>query len=161
MHTSGCKGIEINIHDHEYIIFLILFVILYTADTLVLSDNPKDFQDMLNVFNEYCKKWKLNINTDKTKVMIFGDYARNSVISFYIAGNIIEIIKDFKYLGVLFTKNGRFFQHIKYLSSLAKKSMQLLRKRILNLHLPVNCQLKLFDQTIVPVLLYGSETFFF
>ena len=39
--------------------------------------------------------------------------------------------------------------------------MQLLRKRIVNLHLPVDCQLKLFDQTIEPILLYGSETFGF
>ena len=61
MHTSGCKGIDINIHDHEYIIFLILFVIVYADDTLVLSDNPKILQDMLNVYNEYRKKWKLNI----------------------------------------------------------------------------------------------------
>ena len=74
MHTSGCKGIEINIHDHEYIIFLVLFVIFYVDDTLVLSDNPKDFQYMLNVFNKYCKNWKLNINNDKTKAMIFGVY---------------------------------------------------------------------------------------
>ena len=50
MHTSGCKGIEINIYYHKYIILLILFVVLYADDTLVLSDNPKDFQDMLNVF---------------------------------------------------------------------------------------------------------------
>ena len=27
----------------------------------------------------------------------------------------------------------------------------------MNLHLPVDFQLKLFDQTIVPILLYGSE----
>ena len=29
--------------------------------------------------------------------------------------------------------------------------------RIVNLNLPVDCQLKLFDQTILPILLYGSE----
>ena len=39
--------------------------------------------------------------------------------------------------------------------------MQLLRKRIVNLHLPVDCQFKLFDRTIVPILSYGSETFGF
>ena len=60
--------------------------------------------------------------------MIFGDYARNRPVSFNIAGDEIETIKEFKYLGVLFTKNGRFVQHIKYLSALAKKSMQLLSK---------------------------------
>ena len=126
-----------------------------------LSDNPKDFLDMLNIFNDCCFKWKLKINTDKTKAMIFGDYARNRPVSFNIAGDEIETINEFKYLGVLFTKNGRFVQHIKYLSALAEKSMQLLRKRTVNLHLPVDCQLKLFDQTIVPILLYGSETFGF
>ena len=35
--------------------------------------------------------------------------------------------------------------------------MYLLRKRIINLHLTIDCQLKLFDQTITPTLLYGSE----
>ena len=62
---------------------------------------------------------------------------------------------------MFFLRKTGFVQHIKYLSSLAKKSMQLLRKRIVNLHLPVDCQLKLFDQTIVPISLYGSETFGF
>ena len=33
--------------------------------------------------------------------------------------------------------------------------MYLLCKRIVNLHLPVECQL--FDQTTVPILLYGSD----
>ena len=49
----------------------ILFVILYADESLVLSDNPKYFQAMLNVFNEFCKKCKLKINTDKTKAVIF------------------------------------------------------------------------------------------
>ena len=34
--------------------------------------------------------------------------------------------------------------------------MYLLRK-IVNLHLPVDCKLELFDQIIVSILLYGSE----
>ena len=55
MHTPGCKGIVINIQDQEFIVFLILFVILYNDNTLVLSDNPKDFLNMLTFFNEYCK----------------------------------------------------------------------------------------------------------
>ena len=35
--------------------------------------------------------------------------------------------------------------------------MYLLRKRIVNLHLPVDCQLKHLDLTNEPILLYGSE----
>ena len=47
------------------------------------------------------------------------------------------------------------------MSEIACKAMYLLRKRIVNLHLPIDCQLKLFDQTIVPILLYGSEVISF
>ena len=157
MNTSGCKGIEIGVQNNEFTIFLILFVILYADDTIILSDNAKEFQDILNTFNEYCKKWKLKINICKTKIIIFGNYIRNQHFTFYITGEEIEIVKEFKYLGVLFTKNGRFVQHVKSVSTLACKAMHLLRKRIVNLYLPVDCQLKLFDQTIVPILLYGSE----
>ena len=39
--------------------------------------------------------------------------------------------------------------------------MYLLRRRIVNLHLPIDCQLKLFDQIIVPILLYGCEVYGF
>ena len=39
--------------------------------------------------------------------------------------------------------------------------MYLLRRRIVNLHLPIDCQLKLFDQTVVPILLYGCEVYGF
>ena len=48
-------------------------------------------------------------------------------------------------------------QHVKNLSTIGSKAMHLLRKRIINLCIPVDCQLKLFDQTIVPILLYRSE----
>ena len=30
-------------------------------------------------------------------------------------------------------------------------------EHIINLHLPVDCQLKIFDQTITPILVYGSK----
>ena len=43
------------------------------------------------------------------------------------------------------------------LSEIACKTMYLLRKRIVNLQLPVDCQLNFFYQTIVPILLYSSD----
>ena len=79
--------------NDEFTIFLILFVILYADDTIIVSDNAKEFQD---TFNEYCKQWKLKINISKTKIIIFGDYIKlHTNFSFHF---------DFKYLGVLFYK---------------------------------------------------------
>ena len=48
-------------------------------------------------------------------------------------------------------------QHIRNLSTISSNVMHLLRKRIVSLYLLVDCQLQLFDQSVVPMLLYGSE----
>ena len=80
---------------------------------------------------------------------------------FTLDGSVAEILKEFKYLGVLFTQNGWFVQNTKKLSDLARKAMYLLRRRKVDLHLPIERQLNLFDQTIVPILLYGCEFYGF
>ena len=52
-------------------------------------------------------KWKLKVNSNKTKIVIFrkaGSLPRN--LSFRY-GNI-EIVKSFSYLGVTFTQGGSF-----------------------------------------------------
>ena len=94
MNTSGCRGIEIDVQNNELNIFVVLFEIVYADDTIILRDDAKGFQDTLNAFNEYCKRWKLKINISKTKIIIFGDYSRNQHFSFHIAGEEVEIIKE-------------------------------------------------------------------
>ena len=49
-----------------------LSVLLYADDTVIMANNEADLQFSLDRFNEYCQEWKLNVNIDKTKVVIFG-----------------------------------------------------------------------------------------
>lgn len=58
-------------------------------------------------------------------MFLFGDYSRTYTVSFSIAEAEIEKVKSFKYLRVLFTKNGRFVQCVKHLSAIACKVMYL------------------------------------
>ena len=48
-----------------------LFVIMYANDTALLAESASNLQNMLNLFQEYCLKWKLKVNIDKIKVIIF------------------------------------------------------------------------------------------
>jgi hypothetical protein len=32
-----------------------------------MSESKEDMQNQLNVFNEFCKKWKLKVNAEKSK----------------------------------------------------------------------------------------------
>lgn len=130
-------------------LFIKLLAILYADDTILMSDDKEKFQELLDSFTRYCNLWKLKINVSKTKVMIFGGNTRSNNATFFLDDEPVEIVREFKYLGTLFTQNGRFVQYFRYLSEVACKAMFLLRKRIVNLSLPVDCQLKLFDQTIL------------
>jgi hypothetical protein len=44
---------------------------LYADDTVIIAESENDLQNALNTFNLYCDQWKLKINVDKTKVLIF------------------------------------------------------------------------------------------
>ena len=139
--SENCKSVEVAINDDHIELFIKLFAILYADDTILMGDDERHFQDLLNYFADYCRQWHLKINTSKTKIMIFGGNTRST-----LDDSVVEIVKAFKYLCVLFTQNGRFVQKTKKLSDLACKAMYLLRRRIVNLNLPIDCQLKLFDK---------------
>ena len=87
-------------------IILKLFLLLYADDTVLFSDNEIEMQQALSVFETYCKEWKLTVNTEKTKIVIFGQGRNTNAYHFKINMKEIEIIKDYKYLGILFAQSG-------------------------------------------------------
>ena len=134
-----------------------MFLLLYSDDTVSLG---LDFQRNLNVFYEYSKTWKLDINFDKAKTLTFGtqsDYR----YEFRIGENIISISKGFKYLSVIFTKSRSFYKANKHNVTRAKKALHVWYKRIRNLTLPTNLRLQSFDHTILPAALYSCQVWGF
>ncbi|CAL4074707.1 unnamed protein product, partial [Meganyctiphanes norvegica] len=57
--------------SNELHIYLQIFCLLYADDTLVLAESAIELQNALDSLYTYCNKWALNINVDKTKVIIF------------------------------------------------------------------------------------------
>ena len=106
------------------------------------------------------KKWKLEVNIEKTKVMVFHSRkCKNDVFSYN--GEILENVDEFKYLGVIFTRNGKFAKCKKRLYDQASKAMFKLLQTAREQDLPLNVTLELFDKMISPILLYGSEVWGF
>ena len=48
-----------------------LFLFLYADDQVIFAKSPQTLQAMLLDLENYCNFWGLNINTTKTKTMIF------------------------------------------------------------------------------------------
>ena len=74
--------------------------LMYTDDTIIMSTTDEGLQKSLNALNDYCKKWKLNVNHKKTKCMIFSKASNTKNIKFTINSKIIENTKELKYLGI-------------------------------------------------------------
>ena len=64
---------------------------------------------------------------------------------------------EYVYLGVSINFNGSFNKAIKRLSNLANRAMFKLLKKGRKLFLNIDVMLKLFDATVLPILLYGSD----
>ena len=87
-----------------------MFVILYADDIIILSESKENMQNSLDIFHSYCEMWNLQVNDNKTKVMIFSKRKVRQHIEFYLNGQKLEIVDTFTYLGVLIKYNGRFIE---------------------------------------------------
>ena len=75
-----------------------------------MSETRERLQMSLIQLEEYCLKWNLYVNVEKTKIMIFQKGGvLNKLDKWFYAGNEIEIVNSFNYLGVVFYK-WRFIQ---------------------------------------------------
>ena len=92
-----------------------------------MAESGDDLQCALNEISIYCTKWKLNINVVTTKILIFskGSLAKRQ---FYYKESIIENFKEFKYLGIVFSRSGSFCKAKKHLCEQAQETMVLLEK---------------------------------
>ena len=142
--------------DHVQI-YLKIFLLLYADDTILLTESANEMQRMLNVFDDYCSKWRLSVHLDKTKVVIFEKRKSNRNLKFSMRGEEIKRADSYTYLGLLFNYNCSFFPARKNLIAQANKALFALNYKIRNLCIPVDIQLKLFDCLVAPILLYSSE----
>lgn len=89
--------------------------------------------------------------------MIFSKGKVRNYPEFTYNGSPLEVVSDFRYLGIDFNYNGKFNKCKKHLFNQAQKAMFSLLRKSKNLGLPIDVQLHLFDHMVVPILLYGSE----
>ena len=73
----------------------------------------------------------------------------------------MKVVDECSYLGLNFKYTGNFLLARKTLVQQAQKSLFALFRRIRNIHIPVDLQLKLFDSLVAPILLYSSEVWGF
>ena len=114
---SGVLGAKLMNEESEWRMITSLFA----DDTVLFAESEEELQRVVNEFYEVCKRRKLKVNCDKSKVMVF-ERRKTEVIDFgrpyrvrlenesscriTMGGQCLEEVKEFKYLGTMLCKYG-------------------------------------------------------
>ena len=146
---------EINIDE------LSIILLLFADDLVLIAKSAKDMQMLLNKMHSYCTEWKLNVNINKTKVMIFSKKKGNCNVEFKYGNNVLEVVESYTYLGLNLSCNGKLKLAIETLSNQATRAIFGIKKLYNYNNLDVYSKLKLFESIVVPILCYGCEVWGF
>ena len=86
--------------------------IRFAEDKAIVSNTNAGLQRIIDKLNETGRKYGMNINLTKTKVMRIS-HTTNKNIKITIDGTRIEAVAEFKYLGSIITDDGRCETEIK------------------------------------------------
>ena len=141
----------------------LLFYLLYADDLALFSDTFAGLQVQLNGILKFCEKWHMILSLAKSKVMVFNKRVEiHEPFTFF--GQPLEIVDEYKYLGVIFSSKhaNSLCKTYKLLSQQAQKGLFAVNKYGLKSlgKLTPKIAFKMFNTQILPILEYGCEVWF-
>lgn len=82
-------------------------LLLFADDLVLISENQVGLQKLLDVLGKFCMDWNLEVNLDKTEVVVFTwhhNVKRTMNERWVYAGNPVKCSEHYKYLGLLFER---------------------------------------------------------
>ena len=136
---------------------LLLAILLFADDIALFSYSHRGLQRQLDILYAFCTDRQLTVNVAKTKALVF-ETRKIAMPPLLYAGNAIEQVDIFKYLGVQMHGTKGLTPAMEYLCKAAKRAMFGLQRRCqqLRIHDPtLKCEL--FDTLVKPILCHGCE----
>ncbi|XP_059225005.1 uncharacterized protein LOC131997701 [Stomoxys calcitrans] len=96
-------------------------VLLYADDIVILADDIEVFRKMIWNLENYCSRWNMVVNLQKSKIMVFRNGGRlSSRERWKYLNEEIEVVNEYCYLGVLLTPKMSFTKHAEQRNKRAK-----------------------------------------
>ena len=130
------------------------------VDNIVLvALSEADMQNMLNKLHDWCKRWRVLINTDKSTIVHFrAPRKKRSESQFRIGGNILQITDKYKYLGVIFSEKKDYTLNVGNLAAAGGRALGAIISKIHSLkEFGIKTYEKLYSACVVPILDYCSS----
>ncbi len=133
-------------------------VLAYADDLALMAENEGDLQKLLDVLFEWCRKWRLSINTDKTKVMHFRQKGtERTIFPFNVNHEGIDIVDSYKYLGIVLEEHLDFSKTAELLACAAGRALGTIINKVKSIKdVGYNTFSTMVESCVVPILTYGS-----
>nr|VZI02518.1 unnamed protein product [Spirometra erinaceieuropaei] len=118
---------------------------------------------LMDLFSAACENFGLVINTQKTVVMHQpppnSATAPNAPPQISVNGTQLQVVENFPYLGSTLSRNTKIDDEVANRISKASQAFGRLQSTVWNRHgLQLSTKLKMYKAVILPMLLYGAET---
>jgi len=91
--------------DGIYLYKFVIRLLLYADDLILIAKSALGLQEHLLSLEYFCRSVGMQVNINKTKVVVFSKKIKHNQHKFYFEGNILEQVVDYKYLEIDFNKN--------------------------------------------------------
>ena len=133
-------------------------ILLYADDIILLAENENDLQSMLEIVENWCRKWRLEINLNKTNVMHVRKKRKpQSRFCFLLNLQPVSYCQSYKYLGVYINEFLDFnFSVSKQVDSAGRALGSIITKMIKNEGLPFNVYSLLYEACVCSISDYSA-----
>ena len=134
-----------------------LALLLYADDIVVLANSAEELQRMMKAVEEFCKRWRLQVNLSKTKVVEFGARGVGKA-KVYWKGEELEEVEEYKYLGMLVEKGGSWRKNKDKMLRKARRAAALAWNMAVRMgDMSVKGMTSMWNALVRPHLEYGAE----
>ena len=133
----------------------------YADDIVLVADSEQNLQHIVNTWTDSLKDKKLDINPNKCKIPQVTKKTEEETgkPEIRIGDTLLEAVDNFKYLGTVFTRNGKIDTEIKNRIAQATRTYYQINKTIINKkEIEPKTKLQIYQSIYLPTLLYGCET---
>lgn len=134
-------------------------LLLYADDIVILADDVKKLQKMIDELEKYCALWNMEVNISKSEIMVFRKGGRLASQEKWMYKNEpLKIVNEYSYLGVILTPQMVFKKHLEKRNSSAKNCINATWKNFLSKsNITLGAKWKLFLAVCRSVQSYGAQ----
>ena len=133
-------------------------VLLFADDIAIIAKNEEDLQRCLNVVNNWCNKWRLSINSSKSKIIHYRFKGKQCSNYKFMCGQYqLDYTDNYRYLGLWLNEHLNYDDMVKDLSKSASRALSALIAKYYHLGgMEFEVYTKLYMSLVVPVFTYGA-----